>query len=154
MAKRKNVPEKINLSIRLDKKEGELSDRKILLYDKYLGIIHDMKEAYEFSLSEKEIYDDRFQLHFKEPKKTIINSDVLSELIVRTNLKEFLFETKGEKRIIKSQVFDLLGRTVIERELNHQQWSLNKSDLKDHFYIVQLQFDDYTVYNKKLIVDK
>jgi len=147
-------PEKINLSIRLDKKEGELSDRKILLYDKYLGIIHDMKEAYEFSLSEKGIYDDRFQLHFKEPKKTIINSDVLSELIVRTNLKEFLFETKGEKRIIKSQVFDLLGRTVIERELNHQQWSLNKSDLKDHFYIVQLQFDDYTVYNKKLIVDK
>ncbi|MGB5264530.1 MAG: hypothetical protein WBN28_13095, partial [Lutimonas sp.] len=60
----------------------------------------------------------------------------------------------GEKRIIKGQVFDLLGRTVMKRELNHQQWSLNKSDLKDHFYIVQLQFDDYTVYNKKLIVDK
>ncbi|MGB5383826.1 MAG: lamin tail domain-containing protein [Lutimonas sp.] len=149
------IPEKINLTIRLDKTEGELSDRKIWLYDKYLGLIHDLTDTYDFSLSEKGIYEDRFQLYFKEPKMTISNSDKLSsELIVRTNLNEFLFETKGEKRIIKGQVFDLLGRTVMKRELNHQQWSLNKSDLKDHFYIVQLQFDDYTVYNKKLIVDK
>jgi hypothetical protein len=125
------------------------------LYDRYLDVIHDLSQNYSFTVNKNGVYDDRFQLFFKEAKKATFNPNELADdLIVKTNPEEILFETIGKKKIIKTRVFDLLGRNIMERELNHQLWILDKRDLYDHFYIVQLQFDDYTVYNKKLIINK
>ncbi|MFD1314066.1 lamin tail domain-containing protein [Namhaeicola litoreus] len=151
----KNIEEAIELNLKLDRAEGELLERKVLLYDKSMNVIHDMKNSYQFSLGKNEAYNDRFQLFFKEEKKLIFDTDELEvEVTVKTNPEAILFETNGKKKIIKTEVFDLLGRSIIERKLNHHEWILQKQDLKDHFYIVQLQFDDYTVYNKKLIINK
>ncbi|HEY0092307.1 MAG TPA: T9SS type A sorting domain-containing protein, partial [Flavobacterium sp.] len=100
-----------NFTIRLDHVDGLFVNQAIYLEDKYLNVIHDLKQnPYEF-LTEAGIFDDRFVLRYSN-----LAFETISEAKIDASalIKEETLNVQASKGIVQITIYDLTGKLIHE----------------------------------------
>ncbi|MEZ4840849.1 MAG: hypothetical protein R2821_04880 [Flavobacteriaceae bacterium] len=135
--------------------EGDdLNNSDIILVDNLLNITHNLKEGnYQFSTENSGNFADRFTLKFvkttldieEEPQESI------GDLVIADN--ENNLELRSDKTISNVIVYDLLGRSLINKSSNNTTVSLPTYSIKNGTaLLINVQFEDNTITTKKIIL--
>lgn len=153
-----DIAEVINLRISIDRFEGVLKENEVLLLDKLNNKTHNLKEgAYDFSIDKNGTFDDRFVLFITDQKNSFeqeASENPDGSLLVREDLDSFEFISKNGRDILSVKIFDMLGRTILEINVNEKGIRVKKEKLVNGVLISQIILDDFTVINKKLLLYK
>ncbi|MEN8125309.1 MAG: choice-of-anchor D domain-containing protein [Bacteroidota bacterium] len=150
-----NIEEPIKLKIAIDKIEGDINSKEIFIYDKLLNITHDLKiTPYEFDISLKGSFDDRFILKLNNgiinDDEIFINSD---QLIIKNTSELFEITTSNQKIIHSIKVYDMLGRSIIDKYSKKSTEKISKRELpKPGVYIILAKIENDVYLTKKLIL--
>lgn len=149
------IEEPIRLKITIDKIEGNKNINDIYIYDRLLNKTHNLKIApYEFDLSQKGSFDDRFILQFNNKS---LNEDEVNvnsnQLIIKNTVDQFEVTTSSLKTIHSIKVYDLLGRIVLDKYSKKSTEVISKSKLpKIGVYVVLVKIENDVYLTKKLIL--
>ena len=130
--------------------EGQQS---IYLEDKYLHIIHDLKQApYVFTNNTAGRIDDRFTLLYKN--QLLGNDDfqsITNSLVVASNDNEI--SVRSIQEIINSiTIYDVLGRTLYQNEnVNHTQTTIHALIENQQALLVKVKLNNGQIINKKIV---
>ncbi len=144
----------LNLKIGIGHMQGNLRNRYIYLYDHLLNIVHDLKvENYEFSISDRGIFNDRFSLKFNNSNLNIDENVTKSErLIVKQQGQSIIIETDKNSVISSLIVYDILGRKIIENQINQKEAFINSNVfIKTGVYLLQAKLENSKIIVKKII---
>jgi hypothetical protein len=114
-------------NINVDSKEGVFNteDNKVVLEDKLLGVMHNLKDSpYSFD-TESGTFDDRFVLSYSN--KTLATDDFeVVEKGVFVSVKNKQIKIASASELIDNvKIFDLLGRLVYEKSrIDGNEWSI------------------------------
>ncbi len=148
------IEEPVKLKIAIDKIEGNITTKEIYLYDKLLNISHDLKnKPYEFDISLKGSFDDRFILQFNNinlnDDKVIIDSN---QLIIKNSYELFEVTTSNQKIIHSIKVYDLLGRSILNKFSKRSTEIIPKNIFpKKGLYVLVVKLENDLFLTKKLI---
>ena len=143
--------EGIELQFEIDKIEGEFEDQEVLLSDKGLGVLHDLKAGpYTFSYKDSGSFKDRFSLVF--------NSAVLNVDELQTNQDINMYMNDG-KLFIDSpwfmqqiKIYDIQGRLLLVYDPNSSHAELNiDSILRVNFFMVQVFNEKGNSFTRKML---
>ena len=155
---RSDIEEATNLRISIDHIEGALKENEVLLLDKLNNKTHDLKEgAYDFSIDKKGTFDDRIVLFLtgqKNPFDREVSENRDGNLLVSEDAESFEFISKNGQGILSVKIFDILGRIILDSDVNEKSVRIKKEKLVNGVLISQICFDDFTVINKKLLLYK
>jgi hypothetical protein len=130
--------------------EGEQS---VYLEDKYLHIIHDLKQApYVFANETAGRIDDRFVLVYKN--QLLGNDDFqssTSSVLVASNKNEISIKSVQEN--IKSVIiYDVLGRTLYQNDkVNHTQTTIHTLMQNQQTLLVKVKLNNGQIITKKIV---
>lgn len=145
-----------NLSIGIDRTEGELSAETIAIYleDKLLNIIHDLKISdYSFFTNQAGIFNDRFVLRFASETLAINNSDSLdNELLLIDNEDVITIKTTNNSVLTSVIGYDVLGRLLIAETPNAQVLKLSANAFPSGtVFIFKVRLKNNAVMVKKFV---
>ncbi|MFT5715080.1 MAG: hypothetical protein ACI9WT_001656 [Flavobacterium sp.] len=114
-------------NINIDSKEGVFNteDNEVILEDKLLGIMHNLKDSpYSFDTASG-TFDDRFVLRYTNKTLATDDFDIVEEgVLVSVKNKQIKIASASEL-INTVKVFDLLGRLVYEKsKIDGNEWSI------------------------------
>ena len=140
-----------NFTISIDHLDENFSSQTVYLEDKYKMILHDLKhEPYTFS-TEKGIFNNRFVLKFSN--EMLHTSEILKnkkELVIITQEKEQLFIESEDSIIKKVQVFDMLGKLILEQNTNQNSITISNLKPKNQILIIKIKTEN-VIETKKII---
>lgn len=128
-------------------------DQSIYLEDKYLHIIHDLKQApYVFANQTAGRIDDRFVLVYKN--QLLGNDDfenLTSSVLVASNQNEISIKSVQEN--IKSVIiYDVLGRTLYQNEkVNQTQTAIHALMQNQQTLLVKVKLNNGQIITKKIV---
>ena len=139
------------MTLEINRKEGLLKDREILLFDKENGNLHDLNtSAYSFTYNGKGVFKDRFSLLFNSAVLGL-DEDVMAEDI-KIYLKDQYLIIEAQNLIEHIKVFDALGRLIRKDRPQSAYNELNLDRIKTGgFFIVELVDDKGKTFTKKMI---
>ena len=149
------IEEQHKLKIAVDRIEGDIISKEFFLYDKLLNVTHNLKIApYEFNMTSKGSFDDRFSLIFNT--ENINNDDIIlnsNQLIIKNISDFFEISTSNQKTIHSIKVYDLLGRSIIEKNSKKLTERISKSKFpKTGVYVIIVKMKNDVYLTKKLIL--
>ena len=155
---RSDIEESTNLRIGIDHFEGVLKESEVLLLDKLNNKTQNLKEgAYDFSIDKKGTFEDRFVLLINDQKKSFEQEAFENpnrNLLVREHADSFEFLSNNGRSILSVKIYDVLGRIILESNVNEKSVRVKKEKLVNGVLISQICLDDFTVINKKLLLYK
>ncbi|WP_130736331.1 reprolysin-like metallopeptidase [Flavobacterium sp. J27] len=139
-------------SINLENMDGLFDLQNIYLKDKYLNVIHDIKQSsYSFS-SQAGIFEDRFEIVYKDAVVLDI-PDFVSEnaVIVFTNNSSIVINS--EQIAIQSiSIFDVLGRALLlNKEVYENSIAITTLQATNQALFVKITLNNNQVVTKKII---
>jgi hypothetical protein len=163
------MPFDINKRVPFTLKAGEMASYKIAvgniinfngsdnvyLYDGMTGIYHDIKNGnFEITLPEG-VYDNRFEITFKDSALGTVNNLVSSLVIVQDNASQTLTVTNPNALDLKSvKLYDIGGKQIFKKQSlgvqNNYQFST--SGLAGAVYLVEVVTNDNQKMAQKIIV--
>lgn len=147
------INEETLFTIAIQQFEGDfLTNNDIYLKDNLLNITHNLKVSnYDFE-SVAGQHDDRFEIVFRN--NVLSNNDFVSEdqLNITKDLSSFNFSMKNGSKIESIEVYDLLGRLLLDINGNNQrEISINTSKLNDKIFIARVHLNNNQSISKKII---
>lgn len=140
-------------TISIDQVEGILASAEISIYleDKYLNIIHDLKQTpYKFQTNIG-TYNDRFLLKYKS---ALLDNDVFDNdnknFVILNNDNKIDIISK-DHTIEKIMIYDTLGRKIFEKEkINNNNYTFDYLD-NNQALIIKVYLDDSKIYTRKTV---
>ena len=140
------------ITLSIEKVEGQLAQADVYLIDNYLNIRHNLKKS-DYYLNSLEIgeYPDRFSIEFV--------SNIVEEII--TELEENSFKVSSQNEVLKVdsskevediKVYDMLGRMIIHKAPKQNSFNLSTEGVKrGSILFIEAQLEDGSLINKKSI---
>lgn len=150
-----NIDEALNLEIGIDHLQGNLRNRPIYLYDQLLNTIHDLSSGnYEFAISNKGIFNDRFSLRFNGSNLDIEENQIINEKLIIIKKSQSIIIRTNKNNIISSLIiYDLLGRKVLDNQTGQKEVNIDKNSLNvTGVYIIHAKLKNSNVIIKKIII--
>lgn len=142
---------KQEFAIKLSRVEGVFDDKDIYLVDHLLNKTHNLKEGdYKFNQTEVGDFPNRFTLQFS--KNALSVEDIIkdSEFVV-SNVGEG-FQVRAGNLIKEVNVYDMLGRRVMNQRPNLQSFYLDAGSIKQGAVLIfEVKLENGNVLNKKAI---
>ena len=142
-------------TISIDRSEGQLVTSKVLLFDKLLNTIHDLKkENYTFFVGEANTFNDRFDLIIQTD---IQDTDPITELIVHKERGRIYFSLNTDENVSieNVEVYNILGallnRVTVESNKEDYEVFVNVSKEKSFLLIARVTLSDGRVLIKKIV---
>jgi hypothetical protein len=141
-----------NLTLSIDRVEGELGEVPILLEDTKKGVIHDLtKGDYHFSVSDSDELDSRFILRFEETALSIEQNQLSQPIMIYQRESELVVDTDlGVNRL---EIFDVLGRPL---EINQKPSGENAFSLqrvpRGSIFLVRVYLDNGQLHTRRLLM--
>lgn len=144
------------MTISIGQLEGVLDspETQVFLEDKLLNIIHDLKaSAYNFSVTEAGIYNNRFVLLFNPNVLTIEGENETNNQLVFYEANNVIhIKTTNNKEVSSVLIHDILGRVLLDIKPNTTHVELESSRFNTGtILIVQVRLNDNSHYIKKFI---
>jgi hypothetical protein len=130
---------------------------EVYLYDNLTGIYHDIKNDFYEVLLPVGIYDNRFQITFKNTALAISNTIKDSFSIVQNNNNQLLSISNPNAIEVKSVVlYDVLGKLIFDKaDLGvKSMYEFSTLTLSEGIYIVKLKTIDGQSLNQKIVIEK
>lgn len=127
----------------------------VYLYDKVIGLYHDIKNAeYEFVLPEG-TFSNRFEITFRNDALSVSNPTRENVIVYQNNTNQLLTVSSPNSVDIKSvTLFDLTGKLLFEKSslgfANYYEFST--ASLSDGVYLVKVQASDGKSTGHKIVV--
>ncbi len=143
------------LNIRIDSLTGRPGQGGIHLLDRTTGIRHDLKEgAYSFVSPGVGAIDDRFVLLFGESAQLENTAEMETDdgLICFFDRGDLRVRTRNSDRIMRLEVFDLLGRRLAELQPARSAVLLEAPGFASNaLYVVRVQLENRKVLSTKVV---
>lgn len=137
-----------------DVEGDDLNTSDIILVDNLLNVTHNLREGnYQFSTENSGNFNDRFTLKFAKTTLDIEEEqqEPIGDLVIVDN--ENNLELRSDKTISNVIVYDLLGRSLINKSSNNTTVSLPTYSIKNGTaLLINVQFEDNTITTKKIIL--
>lgn len=130
---------------------------EVYLYDDLTGIYHDIKNDFYEVLLPVGVYDNRFQITFKNTALAISNTIKNSFSIVQNNTNQLLSISNPNAIEVKSVVlYDVLGKLIFDKtDLGVKSiYEFTTLSLSEGIYIVKLKTIDGQSLNQKIVIEK
>lgn len=141
-------------SIRIDHFDGLFAAKSIFLEDRFLNIIHDLKQSpYQFT-SAIGTFDERFVLRYTNNSSLDTSNFEASEMISALLLDNHL-SVKSSKILKEIRIFDISGKMIGNFALDHPQRAFDsKLIIAEGIYILKATLDNEKIISQKLIHKK
>jgi hypothetical protein len=130
---------------------------EVYLYDDLTGVYHDIKNDFYEVLLPVGVYDNRFQITFKNTALAISNTIKDSFSIVQNNNNQLLSISNPNAIEVKSVVlYDVLGKLIFDKaDLGvKSMYEFSTLSLSEGIYIVKLKTIDGQTLNQKIVIKK
>ena len=145
-----------SLNISIENIEGVLRNYNIYLKDKLLNIIHDLRlEEYSFMPEPQSVYNDRFELLFTKSEVLGLEevTSITNELLILNGENQVEIKTSLNATIAQIKIYDLVGKKIVEENLNDQNYLLNTKNIaKGTILLVSVLLENNVALTKKIIV--
>lgn len=142
--------EKGQHKIAIAKVDGLFTNQDIYLKDNENGTIHDLKIApYSFN-SEIGVFNNRFEIIYKNATLSIDNFDYYTSVKISSNQK-INIESSIEplKRV---EIFDILGKSIFVKDnVNLKSFSVNELNKTQNVLLVRITLESGAIVTKKII---
>ena len=139
-----------NFTISIDHLDENFTNQSIYLEDKDKMILHDLKNgSYTFS-TDKGTFNNRFVLKFTD--KTLHTKEILSdkkELLIYQKKGQLIIESE-DSTIQKIQIFDMLGKLILEQNTNQNSTTISNLKAKNQVLIIKIKIGN-AIETKKII---
>nr|WP_294927370.1 T9SS sorting signal type C domain-containing protein [uncultured Flavobacterium sp.] len=140
-----------NFTISIDHFDENFTSQSVYLEDKDKMILHDLKKGpYTFS-TEKGIFKNRYVLKFTN-KKLHVNEITRSKnkLVIYQKSAQLVVESE-DSAIQKVQVFDILGKLVLEQKSNQNSMIISSLKPKNQVWVFKITTQNNGLETKKVI---
>lgn len=121
------------LKISIQDIEGQLNNYNIYLQDNLLNITHDLKASdYEFSITEKGSFNERFELKFNKSNTVLATNDNelnKENLIVAYQDNKLVVSTKNGAIINNFKAYDILGKLIINETPSKNKFNVGINNI-------------------------
>jgi hypothetical protein len=145
------------LSVRIDHFDGLFDNQNILLEDKELGIIHDLKDTPYVFQTEIGDFDDRFILRYTDKSLSLqdpIYDNAVTVFFTRSNNTLNIKNNANDNTVLSASLYDIQGKLLSKWDVKEKEQSNIKIPIQDKssaVYIVKLKTEKGTI-SKKIIV--
>ena len=144
------------LKIGIAKKEGNFNNGEFEIYlkDKLLNTIHNLEEKnYEFIITEKGVFNERFELFIKNTAILNIEDEITNnELVIRNSNNELTISTLNNSIISSYTVHDILGKLITEKSPNKNLIKVNAQNFnKGTVLLIRVILDNNQTLLKKVL---
>ena len=137
--------------IDLDNLDGLMTTQAILLEDKLLNVIQDLKQGpYTFS-SDIGTFDERFQIRYLSTlsNNQFVNQNNNVQVVVKDKKISILSQNEDLENVA---VYDVLGRILFEKNtINNKSLTIGNVSINEQTLIVKITLTNGVVINKKII---
>ena len=144
------------LKIGIDQFEGDLNNYDILLKDKKLNLIHDLKmEDYNFVQNDMGIFNDRFELILKNSNSTLSvqENSLKNEILVIQNNDQIIVKTADGALIRSINIYSILGKQIASYSPESNEFNVNASGFKSgEILLLNISTETNLTKNKKIII--
>ncbi|TXI68427.1 MAG: T9SS sorting signal type C domain-containing protein [Flavobacterium sp.] len=138
-----------NYSISLENVDGLFVNQDVFVKDKYLNVIHDIKQgAYSF-ISQEGTFEDRFELVYKNT--TLGGEDFVSENALTVYTSNNGIVINSSEMISEVVVYDVLGRKLHQQTVNQEEVVVSKIVKSNQALLVKTTLSNGQVITKKVI---
>ncbi len=145
-----------SLNISIENIEGALGNYNVYLKDKLLNITHDLHfEDYSFIPEPQSVYDDRFELLFTKSEVLDLEevTSITNELLILNGENQLEIRTSLNSTIAQIKIYDLVGKTIVEENLNDLNYLLNTKNIsKGTVLLVSVLLETNVTLIKKIII--
>jgi hypothetical protein len=130
---------------------------EVYLYDDLTGIYHDIKNDFYETLLPVGVYDNRFQITFKNSALAVSNTIKNSFSIVQNNMNQLLSISNPNGIEVKSvALYDVLGKLIFDKtDLGVKTlYEFPTISLSEGIYIIKLKTIDGQSVSQKVIIEK
>ena len=137
--------------ISLSNFDGLFQDQEILIEDKLLNVIHNLKTGNYSFVSTIGTFEDRFQIRYTNALST--NQSTFSENSVIAFKQDQDIKIETSNFLIDSiEVYDIRGRKLFEKnEINSKEYAIKNLISSQQVLIVKITSEDGKIVNKKII---
>jgi uncharacterized delta-60 repeat protein len=139
-----------NFTISIDHFDKSFTSQSLYLEDKDKMILHDLKNgSYNFS-TEKGIFNNRFVLKFTD--KILNTNEILpnkKQLVIYQKKGQLVIQSE-DTTIQKVQVFDILGKLILEQQTNQNSLTISNLKPQNQIWILKITTQN-CVETKKVI---
>ena len=138
-------------SISIAQTEGILKDVSHILFDRVLGISHDLKTApYIFYQSTKGNFKNRFTLSFEKQADLLVDPSKKADEFLVYNHGD-IFTINSSKKIETVRLYDILGKMVHESHPRSNIFDITESRTKKgELLLLQIKHEDQSRFQKKV----
>ena len=138
-------------TIGISKIEGALTENDVYLVDNELNITHDLKLAdYEFTMDKEGEYPNRFNLQFVKSALGVEDFKLNNDFVVLN--EDNALRIKSSTAISSIQVFDVMGRLLIDSKPNQSEFVIDNANIKKGtVLILNATFENGSKVSKKAI---
>ncbi len=147
------IPVDSQITLSIDRFEGDLDQVNVYLHDKDLQIFYDLKQAdYTVDMLQGE-YANRFELVFSRNALNTNSNELLNgnNLIVSNTNSQVLVKVSGETTMKNIQVYDVIGKLISNVNLNTNEATLQGNYQTGAVYFVKVTLQNGQTLNKKFI---
>lgn len=152
-----NIDINDKLKISIQDIEGQLNDYNIYLQDNLLNITHDLKASdYEFTMTEKGAFNERFELKFNKTSIVLANEQhELSKenLVIVHRDNQLIVGTKNGTIINKFKAFDILGKLIINETPSKNKFNIGIDNISaGTMLLINTELENNQKITKKILV--
>lgn len=138
-------------SISIDNQEGLFNNQDIFIKDKSINMIHDLKVSPYMFTSQDGIFNERFEIVYKD--STLSNDDFIDEASVSVFVNNEVVYINSPNEFIKGVVvFDLLGRKIYQSSnVNQKEMKISGLHSSNQVLMVKVKLENNQELTKKLL---
>ena len=132
------------------------TNQDVFIYDALDNSYHNLKQADYSVLLDTGVYDNRFELTFKDAALSTNNAIKNNFVIVQNNTNQLLSISNPNLVDLKSvMLYDVLGKLIFDKsDLGAKSiYEFPTTSLSEGIYIVKLKTNDGQIFNQKIIVE-
>ncbi|GAB1856887.1 hypothetical protein MHTCC0001_17230 [Flavobacteriaceae bacterium MHTCC 0001] len=143
-------------TIRIDNLENISSDKSVILHDKALSTLHDLREGSYDIFLENGTYGDRFELVFSNPATLNAPENTNNNIQIHaSNKNQGISISNPKSTYLKHiEIYNLLGQEITIIDINNNDKKLDLKDIKTletGIYVVKLKTEHHII-TKKIIL--
>jgi hypothetical protein len=138
-----------NFKIEIDHSEGALKKSKIVLVDEELGIEHNLKKPYLFTVNEVGTYMNRFKILINTKKKHLNQT---SNKNLRVHLKKNHLMIASKKTLKEVKIYSIFGKLLYTKKLNGKKYRINIKNLsKRKLLVLKVRLKNGEIVRRKIL---
>lgn len=150
-----DIDDKLKISIQ--DIEGQLNDYNIYLQDNLLNITHDLKASdYEFTMTEKGAFNERFELKFNKANIVLANEEHelnKENLNIAHQDNELIVSTRNGTIINNFKAYDILGKLIINENPSKNKFTIGINNISaGTVLLVNTELENNQKITKKILV--